>query len=154
MGLSTRYARRLVADRRVAAISMLLTACALTSCGSGDVDCEIDAMFNTSQQSEIQRAGKDWNAFTTRAVTFSNDGDWLIIPATVPLGLGLEQKQRRLIRISPSTPDDQVYAVALHELGHALGLRHVSQGVMDPVRQTIKFSDEDMAECRRAGACQ
>ncbi len=128
----------------------------LTSCGAGDVECEIDAVFTDQQQAEIRRAAADWNKFTTRVVTFApeGEGDWLILPAKVTLDrLGYAQRKRRLIRINPVTPDDQVYAVALHEFGHALGLGHVKQGVMDPDRQTIVFSDDDMAECRRAGAC-
>ncbi|MBX3206114.1 MAG: hypothetical protein KF764_13665 [Labilithrix sp.] len=128
----------------------------LTSCGTDSVDCEIDAVFTDRQAAEIRRAADDWNRFTVREVTFApeGEGDWLILPASVTLNrLGYAQRKRRLIRINPVTPDDQVYAVALHELGHALGLGHVKEGVMDPDRQTIKFSAFDMAECRRAGAC-
>ncbi|MBX3212252.1 MAG: hypothetical protein KF850_09480 [Labilithrix sp.] len=128
----------------------------LASCGGDGVDCEIDAVFTDHQASEIRRAADDWNRFTTREVTFApqGEGDWLILRASVTENrLGYAQRKRRLIRINPVTPDDQVYAVALHELGHALGLGHVKQGVMDPERQTILFSAEDMAECRRVGAC-
>lgn len=150
--IARRRSRRRV-RASILSIGVALTAPALASCGSSDVDCEIDQVFTQPQQAEIQRAGKTWNALTTRAITFSPDGEWLILPASVPLGLGLEQKHRRLIRISPETPDDQIYAVALHELGHALGLQHTAKGVMDANRQTIAFSEEDMAECRRVGAC-
>lgn len=128
----------------------------VVSCGEGDVECEIDAVFTERQQSEIRRAASHWNAFTTRAVTFApeGEGDWIILSAKVTLDrLGYAQRKRRIIRINPVTPDDQVYAVALHEFGHALGLGHVKKGVMDPDRQTIVFSEDDMAECRRAGAC-
>jgi hypothetical protein len=142
--------------RRVSAISLAALALPLSSCGDDGVECEIDAVFTTRQSSEIRRAATTWNGLTTREVTFASEGegDWLILPATVTLGrLGYAQRKRRLIRINPVTPDDQVYAVALHEFGHALGLGHVKKGVMDPDHQTIEFSPEDMAECRRAGAC-
>jgi hypothetical protein len=135
---------------------MAVVSICLGSCGDDAVVCEIDAVFTDHQQSEIRRAADSWNVRTVRDVRFAaeGEGDWLILPATVTLNrLGYAQRKRRLIRINPVTPDDQVYAVALHELGHALGLGHVKQGVMDPDRQTIVFSGEDIAECRRAGAC-
>jgi hypothetical protein len=135
---------------------MLVLSPYLVSCGDDDVVCEIDAVFTQQQSSEIRRAADAWNPRTIREVRFAaeGDGDWLILPASVTLNrLGYAQRKRRLIRINPVTPDDQVYAVALHELGHALGLGHVQHGVMDPDHQTIEFSDEDMAECRRVEAC-
>lgn len=134
----------------IAGALLMLT---VPSCASGDVEAEIDVVFTKAQASEITRAANRWNEFTQRTVHIVSDGDWLVVPATSPKGLGYAQGNRRLIRISPITPDDQVFAVALHEFGHALGLNHVPQGVMDPERQTIEFSAEDMAECRRCGAC-
>jgi hypothetical protein len=134
-------------------VFFLLLGLAATGCGDDDVKCEVDVLFKDAQRLEISRAASDWNAFTLRQIKIADDGDWLIVSAPVPKGLGYAQGKRKLIRISPSTPDDQIYAVALHEFGHALGLRHVSRGVMDPDRQTIEFSQEDLIECRHAGAC-
>lgn len=128
----------------------------LVSCGGSSVDCEIDAVFTQSQGQEIQRAADVWNSLSVRPITFSpqGQGDWLILPASVTLNrLGYTEGKRKLIRINPVTPDNQVYAVALHEFGHAIGLGHVQQGVMDPNHQTMAFSPEDIAECRRVGAC-
>jgi hypothetical protein len=150
------YRLVLSARTKLAGVTMIASL-ALASCGDGAVECEIDAVFTNSQGAEIRRAAVDWNKLSVRPVTFApeGEGDWLILPASVTLNrLGYAQRKRRLIRINPLTPDDQIYAVALHELGHALGLGHVKQGVMDPDRQTIAFSAEDLAECRRVGACE
>ena len=98
----------------------------LASCGDGSVNCEIDPVFTDNQQSEIRRAADVWNSLTVRPVTFApqGEGDWLILPASVTLNrLGYAERKRRLIRINPVTPDNQIYAVALHEFGAAYDRR-------------------------------
>jgi hypothetical protein len=138
----------------VAVVALIVLVFA-PSCEGDYVDCEIDSTFSGDEALEIQRAVDDWTVFaSSRSPRVVDRGEWLILTAPVPGGwLGYAQGRRKLIRISPETPDNEVYAVALHELGHALGLGHVTKGVMDKSKQTIQFSDEDFAECQRAGAC-
>lgn len=94
-----------------------------------------------------------------REIFFTSRGDWLVISGAVPGGWrGQVDADRHLLRIDPAnTPDDLVFAVAMHELGHLLGLRHLRQGehgVMagpEDGHIHLEFTDADAAEARRAG---
>lgn len=136
-------------------IRAALLSVMLASCGAGNIECTIDGAFDPSSTAEIQRAANAWNAWTMTKIAIVDRGEWLILPAPSPDGyLGRSTRSRRIVRIDPHTPPEQVYAVALHELGHVHGLRHTSRGVMDPSRQTEIFSDEDVRECERVDACE
>lgn len=139
------------AHTRLAALAALLLG---WSCSDYSVTVTIDPSFTNEQRAELERAADAWNQVAVRHIRFVDAGEYLILPALVPGGwLGYTQRGRALVRVSPATPESEVYAVALHELGHVLGLEHTTRGVMDPRRQTVDFSAEDMVECARVGAC-
>lgn len=60
-----------------------------------------------------------------------------------------------VIGIVDSMPIDQFERVALHELGHAHGLSHTdAPAIMHAYEGTASdFTDKDIAECKRVGAC-
>jgi hypothetical protein len=139
-------------------LALLPLLALLTSCAINDgVEVYVDGGLTAWESSEVRRAANDWNARTMHPIRFGGDDDseWIVLKAESPDPyLGRAERRRRIIRIATATPPDQIYAVALHELGHAIGLGHTSRGVMDPAKQTIEFSEEDMVACREAGACE
>lgn len=161
-------------------VSLLALLASPTACEGGYVDCQIDDTYTEHQASEIERAAEAVSDFTGRSIRVSEDADWLILPAKTVGGWGGQtQGSRRILRISPTTPDDKIYGVALHEISHILKLRHIcrppdpkpgeprvlgpvaddappcdpprSMGVMDPLSESIVFSEADHVECLRAG---
>jgi hypothetical protein len=141
---------------RILQILIIATGLLLLSCESTeDVSVEIDGAFTVSKREQIEAAGARWSRIASRQVRFEQGGEWLILPAPAPEpGFeGYKQGARRLLRIDPHLPDDRFYPVVLHELGHALGLKHTSRGVMDPTASETDFSFEDVVECERVGAC-
>jgi len=139
---------------RAVAAALFLYAC------SPPLAFGIDPRFPPAEQAEIRRAAADWNARTLPSVQITTQGGLWYVRRTPPASgyNGWFSRRDRLIEIHPDPEPDHlgasVYATALHEFGHALGLKHTTVGVMDPARITIVFSAEDMAECRRAGSCR
>lgn len=141
---------------------MTLRALALASllalsvaCG-GPLGMRVDPSWPASAQDEIARAAADWNARVKpdRRIVLGHDG-WRILRDTPPGGYnGFALPSERTIWIAPEPRGASVYAVALHEMGHALGLRHTPTGVMMPFTVSTDFTPEVLAECRHAEACR
>lgn len=132
----------------------------LVACASASLSFSVDPAFTESEQKEIRRAAETWNAITEDQITFDG-ADWRIEQREPPLNNGRQPAgacypRVRLILIHPNLQgtNTSAYAVALHEFGHAHGLKHVAGGVMDANEVHTEFTAADMAECRRVGACR
>lgn len=130
--------------------------------------------FPDSERDEIWQSARAWDAIVKPSRRIRPGNNWIVVREEPPYGFnGYCDARLRKIWIRP-VPGGGVssYAVAIHEFGHALGLRHICSapgakgnadprpcgattlGVMDPLHVGVTFSEEDRAECRRAGACE
>ena len=130
--------------------------------------------FPDSERAEIWAAARKWDEIVKPARRIRPGTNWLVVREEPPYGFnGYASSRERKIWIRP-VPGGGVstYEIALHEWGHALGLRHTCTapgakgsvassrpctgdfGVMDPTKPNVEFTDEDVKECREAGACE
>lgn len=130
--------------------------------------------FPDSEREEIWKAARAWDAIVKPERRIRPGNNWIVVREEPPYGFnGYASRTQRKIWIRP-VPGGGVstYAIAIHEWGHALGLRHIctapgakgdadprpcgseAMGVMDPMHVGTTFSEDDKAECRRAGACE
>lgn len=119
---------------------------------------QADPRFTPEGLESLRRAAEAWNARVVperNIMLHGGSGNWRVLIEPPDGGWnGMCLRSSRLVQIKPGLDDETVYAVALHEFGHALGLEHTQEGVMDPTRITVAFSSADMHECRRVGACR
>lgn len=175
--------------RRVLFALMLLTV--LSCSTDEPITLRLDPSWSAADVASIEQAVNDWNAVTLPSSQLAiTSGGAIYIEHADPmirlLAQGLTREQifqleglpelaanpsiglggwcyarERLVQINPSPLPGSTYAIALHELGHVLGLRHTRDdvGVMSiiapPPAALVDFrlTPSDLAECRRAGRC-
>jgi hypothetical protein len=154
------------------ALAMLFLAAA--SCDNrdrlpnGELDCHgnyyVATGFSAIDRAEIQAGADRWNAFLQRpAITltdgYSPDGTCVIRPGDAGGdAVGRQYGNTGAITIDTSIMSSRysngnVDAVTVHEIGHGLGLGHVSDGVMSHANGGKWFAKDDATECMRVGVC-
>jgi hypothetical protein len=126
-----------------------------------------DPLMDSVQRVEASNVIAKWNTVLVEPIAIDDRfGEWnmTIAPPVLlpdcPPGVcsacthsSHELELPRTIQVSPAVRADAFYPALMHEVGHSLGLHHVSQGVMNPRTLETEFSAEDMEECRRRKRC-
>lgn len=126
----------------------------LASCAA-PVAYRADVAFSAPERAEIAQAAADWNERLKPDKRITEGDAWKVLKQEPPHSFNGEcHRGVKTIWIRPAPVDASVYAVALHEWGHALGLGHTTTGVMMATTVSTEFTPEVMTECRKAGVCR
>lgn len=148
--------------------ALVVLALALAGCAAPPETCSSFRPDGLSpdESAHVASAVARWSAFSGQALTFGPEGECPISVGSLggtELGVYDDRSivldaDRMRSEVAGCSPDVGrcVEAVALHEVGHALGLEHVAdRAVMSTGRELVEdFTDADKAECRRVGACR
>jgi hypothetical protein len=128
--------------------------------------------FTTDERASLERAVSRWNAIASEKFCLvdggTHDGEHTI--SKVEVGspewesiakdfsaavIGVYSSGTDNVIVMSGLGPETFEVVALHELGHAHGLDHVSPpGIMSAqIDGSLDFMPNDLAECRRVGAC-
>jgi hypothetical protein len=117
---------------------------------------EVDPAFSAPERAVLASAAERWTERGHVRHDLTDGPCWRRIVQATP-------EQRATMRDGANWSgffDDETQTLYLvdvraaeHELGHALGLGHVSAGVM-AAQPGAEWTDADAAECRRVGACE
>jgi hypothetical protein len=141
--------------------ALAIALVAVTTCAScavsteGPAAVEIDAAFTTDESAVIVASNAEWDAI---AKPWTGAG-WQVVKGTPPHNTAAwTDGETKTITVQDGLPARTFRVTIKHELGHARGLDHVTNGVMRGGEgvsgpSTTEFSAEDLAECRRVRAC-
>lgn len=128
----------------------------------------VSPQFSNEQQLAVRRACVRWNEIAGRAacaVDGVGERERLVVrPAGFPIdGVDAQgwQAEQGVLLIAKSDyvcaggeTDIRCFeAIAMHEIGHLMGVKHVHRGVMQEFGARIETSDEDRAACLAAKYC-
>lgn len=139
------------------ALVLALALCLSCSGARAVPDCQPDPDFTGDEMDALARAASQWSGITHEPVRLTSAGPWRLIKASPPdfRFVGQTLSAQHVVYIAPGLHADTFYGVAIHELGHVVGLQHISErGVMNPSVGETTFSAADIAECRRVRACE
>jgi hypothetical protein len=114
---------------------------------------QVDEAFTGDQVKILYDAADHWNKYTKKKITFSIDGgQHIYLRAINEHTQGLESNGD--VYITPGLSDERLLTVAMHEMGHALGLKHVPpHALMDPNATSPDITEQDVVECEFVGSC-
>lgn len=114
------------------------------------------ASWSAEQTAALHRAAERWSSVAivpVELVEVPAGAGVSIAPGSMPDAAGRAQHGGILLRAD--LEGEAFEEVAMHELGHVLGLGHVQSGVMrgDSALHGLAFSAEDLSMCVRVGVC-
>lgn len=144
---------------------LLLALMALTGCAPDHIVWAIDGSLSDEQRTAFYEACDDWNMVASRMqyVSEDDDGDHRVfiraadhMPVSGADGAYVVASGTMYLRRDMSREDFK--RIAMHEMGHALGLAmgpdHIpGPALMDSHASSATITPADIEECKRVGAC-